>query len=82
MQLVSKFLFTLDGNFESSNVKKAFYETNQLYLSRKHTSDEEIVDFLDACKEFFPLSYLMEDKNYSRFYKRLMSLYNSECFQM
>lgn len=79
MQLVSKFLSVLNGNFEASNVKKAFYETNKLYLSPKTNANEEnIADLLDACQEFFPLSFLMEDENYSKLYKHLMSVSNTE----
>ena len=33
MRLASKFLTALEGNFDSSQVEKAFFETNQLFLS-------------------------------------------------
>lgn len=80
MELVSKFLSILDGNFDASNVEKAFYETNQLYLSQQDISDETIADFLDASKEFFPLLFLTDDEAYSRLYKHLISVYNSDYF--
>ena len=61
MRLASKFLTALEGNFDSSQVEKAFFETNQLFLSQSDVSDEDISDLLDVCKEFFPLPYLTED---------------------
>ena len=52
MRLASKFLTALEGNFDSSQVEKAFFETNQLFLSQSDVSDEDISDLLDVCKEY------------------------------
>ena len=75
MRLASKFLTALEGNFDSSQVEKAFFETNQLFLSQSDVSDEDISDLLDVCKEFFPLPYLTEDKQYEQLWARLEPAY-------
>ncbi|BCD34253.1 hypothetical protein NQ561_01505 [Anaerostipes caccae L1-92] len=75
MRLASKFLTALEGNFDSSQVEKAFFETNQLFLSQSDVSDEDISDLLDVCKEFFPLPYLTEDKQYEQLWARLEPVY-------
>lgn len=75
MRLASKFLTALEGNFDSSQVEKAFFETNQLFLSQSDVSDEDISDLLDVCKEFFPLPYLTEDKQYEQLWAQLEPAY-------
>lgn len=75
MRLASKFLATLDSNFDPSHIEKAFVETNQLFLSQGHVSDEEFSDLLDVCKEFLPLPYLMTNRQYKKFWARLEHTY-------
>lgn len=67
MRLASKFLTALEGNFDSSQVEKAFFETNQLFLSQSDVSDEDISDLLDVCKESFLYPILLKTNSMSNF---------------
>ncbi len=71
MKLATKFLTTLDSHFEPDNIRRAFVEINQLFLSQKTSSDKEIYDLLDVCLEFSPQTFLPLDKEYEQLWSRL-----------
>lgn len=78
MRLASMFLETLDGNFDTCNIERAFYKTNQLFLSKKKVDDEDILDLLDVCQEFFPQTFLIENEDYQQLWSRLENAYHHE----
>ncbi len=71
MKLATKFLTTLESTYETDNIRKAFGETNQLFLSQKNLSDEDICDLLDVCQEFSPQLFLPYNKGYEQLWNRL-----------
>lgn len=71
MKLATKFLTTLEPDFEPDDITKAFGETNRLFLSQKNSSDEDIFDLLDVCQEFSPQIFLSFNKEYEQLWNRL-----------
>lgn len=78
MRLASMFLKTLDSNFDSSGLERAFCKTNQLFLAQASPSEADLRDLLDVCQEFFPLPFLMENKKYQQLWSCLEQLYCRE----
>lgn len=71
MKLATKFLSTLESHFEPDDIRRAFDETNQLFLDQKSLSDEDIYDLLDVCQEFSPQMFLPLNKEYEQLWNRL-----------
>lgn len=75
MRLASKFLAALEESFEPDDIKRAFEETNRLFLSQKNTNEEDIYDLLDVCQEFFPQTFLTINTEYNQLWNRLETAY-------
>lgn len=71
MKLATKFMTSLESHFEPDDIRRAFEETNQLFLSQKKSSDEDIYDLLDVCQEFLPQTFLTLNKEYEQLWSRL-----------
>lgn len=71
MKLATKFMTSLESHFEPDDIKRAFEETNRLFLSQKKPSDKDICDLLDVCQEFLPLTFLTLNKEYEQLWSRL-----------
>ncbi len=71
MKLATKFMTSLESHFEPDDIRRAFEETNQLFLSQKISSDEDIYDLLDVCQEFLPQTFLTINKDYEQLWSRL-----------
>lgn len=74
MKLATKFMTSLESHFEPDDIKRAFEETNRLFLSQKKPSDEDICDLLDVCQEFSPQTFLTLNKEYEQLWNRLTAV--------